>query len=211
MKNHKKLVSLILALVLALTLGVPACAAAEDTGFSDIDASAWYAGAVEYCRERGWMAGTSATTFSPEGTLTRAQLVTLLYRIEGEPAVTGDDSFTDTEGGKWYSDAVLWASQRGLVNGYGNGPFGTNDPVTQEHLTLIFQRYTDAAVTEGIPGFDGSRNPATRAQTTAVLMAYGQLCCCQAVERLTVFVPKRLKQTLLIPLPGILWFTFHRL
>ena len=163
-----------LALVLALTLGVPACAAAEDTGFSDMDATVWYADAVVYCRERGWMAGTSATTFSPEGTLTRAQLVTILYRVEGEPAVTGNDSFTDTEPDRWYSNAVLWASQQGLVNGYGNGLFGTNDPVTQEHLTLIFQRYTEAAVTEGIPGFDGSRSPATRAQTAAVLMAYGQ-------------------------------------
>lgn len=174
MRNLERTLSLLLALGLMIAAVPVAYAAVEDTGFSDVDASAWYVGAVEYCRERGWMAGTSATTFSPEGTLTRAQLVTILCRVEGEPTVTGEDSFTDTEPGRWYSNAVLWASRRGLVNGYGNGLFGTNDPVTQEHLTLIFQRYTDAAVTEGIPGFDGSRSPATRAQTAAVLMAYAQ-------------------------------------
>ena len=161
MKHLKKTLSLALAVLLALGISVPAFAAVEDTGFSDVDASAWYAEAVMYCREHGLMNGTSNTTFAPESSLTRAMLVTVLYRSAGSPAVTGTDNFSDTMAGAYYADAVLWASQQGLVSGYGNGLFGTNDPITQAHLNLIFQRYTSVAVTENIPGFDGSSRHAT--------------------------------------------------
>ena len=172
MKHLKKTLSLALAVLLALGISVPAFAAVEDTGFSDVDASAWYAEAVMYCREHGLMNGTSNTTFAPESSLTRAMLVTVLYRSAGSPAVTGTDNFSDTMAGAYYADAVLWASQQGLVSGYGNGLFGTNDPITQAHLNLIFQRYTSVAVTENIPGFDGSSRHATRAQVAAALMNY---------------------------------------
>lgn len=141
MRTHKKFFSLVLAFVLAFSLSIPAFAAVEDTGFSDVDAGAWYAEAVMYCREHGLMAGTSATTFAPESNLTRAQLATVLYRIEGEPAVTGTDAFTDTPDGAWYSDAVLWASQKEVMSGYGGGLFGPNDPVTREQMTAILWRY----------------------------------------------------------------------
>ena len=100
MRNLKRASAFLLAFLLTGMMSLTAFAAVEDTGFFDVDATAWYVGAVEYCQERGWMAGTSATTFSPEETLTHAQLVTVLYRVEGEPAVTGDDSFTDTESGR---------------------------------------------------------------------------------------------------------------
>lgn len=141
MKNHKRLLSLVLAFVLALSLGVPALAAVEDTGFSDVAADAWYAEAVMYCRERGLMSGIGNNQFAPESSLTRAQLAAVLYRIAGSPAVTGTDSFTDTVDGAWYSSAVLWASRQGLVSGYGGGLFGPNDPVTREQMTAIFWRY----------------------------------------------------------------------
>ena len=107
MRTYKKFFSLMLAFVLAFSLRIPAFAAVENTGFSDVEAGAWYAEAVAYCREHGLMSGTSATMFAPESNLTRAQLATVLYRIEGEPAVTGTDAFTDTPDGAWYSDAVL--------------------------------------------------------------------------------------------------------
>lgn len=140
------------------------------SGFTDVPSDAWYAEAVRYCRENGVINGVSSSLFDPDGTLTRAQLVTILYRSEGEPAVAGEDSFTDTETGRWYSAAVVWASQRGLVAGYGNGLFGIDDPVTQEQLDLIFQRLTDAAVTGGIPGFDAASSaPATRVQAAAAM------------------------------------------
>lgn len=141
MRTRKKFFSLMLAFVLAFSLSIPAFAAVEDTGFSDVDANAWYAEAVMYCREHGLMAGTSAATFAPESSLTRAQLAAVLYRIEGEPAVTGADAFADTPDGAWYSDAVLWASQKEVMGGYGGGLFGPNDPVTREQMTTILWRY----------------------------------------------------------------------
>ena len=88
------------------------------------------------------MSGTSATTFSPDTPMTRAMLAAVLYRLEGSPAVTGSDSFTDTADGAWYADAVLWASQNGIVSGYGGGLFGTNDPITREQLAAILWRYS---------------------------------------------------------------------
>jgi len=141
MINLKRFCVSILALTLALSLAVPVFAAVEDTGFSDVDANAWYAEAVMYCREHNLMAGTGNDQFAPESNLTRAQLATVLYRIEGTPAVTGTDAFTDTPDGAWYGDAVLWASQRELISGYGGGLFGPNDPVTREQMTTIFWRY----------------------------------------------------------------------
>ena len=137
MKNHKRLLSLVLAFALALALGIPAFAAVEDTGFSDVDAGAWYAGAVAYVWDNDLMSGTAPTAFSPEGTMTRAMLAAVLYRMENTPAVSGTDAFTDTAEGDWYSDAVLWVSREGLIGGYGNGLFGTNDPVTREQIATI--------------------------------------------------------------------------
>ena len=107
MKHLKKTLSLALAVLLALGISVQAFAAVEDTGFSDVDAGAWYAEAVMYCREHGLMNGTSNTTFAPESSLTRAMLVTVLYRSAGSPAVTGTDNFSDTMAGAYYADAVL--------------------------------------------------------------------------------------------------------
>ncbi len=174
MRNFKQFGAAILTLLLAFALAVLAFGADKDAAFSDVDAGAWYAEAVQYCEEKELMSGVSASRFAPEGTLTRAQLVTVLYRMEGSPAVTGDDDFSDTDSGKWYSSAVIWAARQGLVSGYGNGLFGVDDPVTQEQMALIFQRYTDVAVTKGIPDFSGTSAPATRAQAAAALMACGQ-------------------------------------
>ncbi len=141
MKKIKKLGAVLLALVLALGLTVPAFASVADTGFSDVDADTWYAEAVMYCQEHNLMAGIGNNRFAPESNLTRAQLATVLYRIEDTPAVTGTDAFTDTPDGAWYGDAVLWASQQELVSGYGDGLFGPNNPVSREQMTTIFWRY----------------------------------------------------------------------
>lgn len=141
MKNHKRLLSLMLTFVMTLSLGIPAFAAMEDTGFSDVDANAWYAEAVIYCREHELMDGIGDNRFAPESSLTRAQLAAVLYRIEGEPEAAGTDAFSDTADGAWYSDAVLWASQREVMGGYGGGRFGPNDPVTREQMTAILWRY----------------------------------------------------------------------
>jgi len=137
----KQLAALILMLVLLLSLTVLASTAVEDTDYSDVDADAWYAEAVIYCREHNLMAGIGNNQFAPESNLTRAQLATVLYRIEGTPAVTGTDAFTDTPDGAWYGDAVLWAFQQKLISGYGGGLFGPNDPVSREQMTAILWRY----------------------------------------------------------------------
>lgn len=112
MKNLKRLGTLFLTLALILGLCSTACAAEEDTVFSDVAANAWYVGAVEYVRDNGLMSGTSDTTFSPNGTMTRAMLAVVLYRMAGSPAVSGSDSFTDTADGTWYANAVLWGLRR---------------------------------------------------------------------------------------------------
>lgn len=141
MKKWKQLLSSLMAAAMLLTGAPSAFAAVSDTGFADVAANAWYADAVEYVRDNGLMSGTSTTTFSPDGTMTRAMLATTLYREAGSPAVTGTDAFSDTQAGAWYEDAVLWASQEGVVSGYGNGLFGTNDPVSREQIATILWRY----------------------------------------------------------------------
>ncbi|MBR0312343.1 MAG: S-layer homology domain-containing protein [Oscillospiraceae bacterium] len=132
----KRILSALLTLVMALSLTVPALA----SGYTDVPDGAWYAPAVEALREQGIMNGMGDGRFGPDGTFTRAQLATVLYRMAGSPAVTGEDSFTDTQSGAWYADAVLWAEQNKVVEGVGNGAFGTNAPATQEQLTVMLWR-----------------------------------------------------------------------
>ena len=112
--------------------------------FIDVKGNAWYAQAVQYVYENGLMAGVSSTTFSPNSTTTRGQLVTILYRAEGGPEVNETVKFNDVPAGKWYSKAVSWASENGIVSGYGNGRFGPNDSVTREQMVTILYRYAQS-------------------------------------------------------------------
>ena len=148
MEKQKRMGAIFMALVLGFSLNLTAFAAGEGAGFSDVAADAWYTDAVAYVRDNGLMGGTSDTTFEPEGTMTRAMFSATLYRLAGSPAVTGEDAFFDTEEGVWYTDAVLWASQQGLVGGYGNGLFGTNDPVTREQIAVLLWRYAGSPAAE---------------------------------------------------------------
>ena len=109
--------------------------------FTDVAADAWYADAVAYAVEHGLMNGTSASTFSPLMTTDRAMIVTILYRLEGEPAVTGTSAFSDVADGQWYTDAVIWAADNGIVTGYDTGAFGPGDTITREQLAAILYRY----------------------------------------------------------------------
>ena len=156
MQNVKKLISavLTLAIVVAMTLSATAFAAVEDTGYSDVDASNPYAEAILYCQEHTLMDGVGEGRFDPDGSLTRAALATVLYRMEGEPTVTGDDGFTDTADGQWYSGAILWASQQELMGGYGGGIFGTNDSVTRQDMTTILWRYAGSRSAENTDDFE---------------------------------------------------------
>ncbi len=132
----KRTVSVILMMLL---LVMPACGG-SDPGYTDVPDGAWYGEAAAALWEKGVMEGVGGGLFDPDGVFTRAQLVTVLYRLAGEPAVEGEDGFADTQPGAWYADAVLWAFQKGIVNGYGNGSFGTDDPTTQEQLAVMLWR-----------------------------------------------------------------------
>lgn len=107
----------------------------------DVSAADWFYEDVRFVVERGLFHGTDDDSFSPGATMTRAMLVTVLYRLEGEPAVYGSSSFADVRGGQWYTDAVIWAVGNGIVSGYDNGLFGTNDNVTREQMAAILYRY----------------------------------------------------------------------
>lgn len=114
MENLKRLGVASLILLLSLILAVSACAAAESAGFTDVAGDAWYAEAVRYCRENDLMNGVSDAHFDPEGTLTRAQLATALWRQEGRPVVNYLLQFSDVPEGQWYTEAVRWAASEGL-------------------------------------------------------------------------------------------------
>lgn len=155
----KTICFLLAAVLLLLSLGVSACAAEQ--GYRDVPEGAWYAEAVNALREKDIMNGVGSERFDPEGVFTRAQLATVLYRLAGRPAVEGEDGFTDTESGQWYSDAVLWAAQTGIVEGYGNGLFGTADPTTQEQLAVMLWRNAGSYVLgEEYAAADGVENGA---------------------------------------------------
>ena len=149
MRNLKRTGAALMTLALISSLNLNALAAVEDTGYADIDAGSWYADAVEYVRDNGLMSGTTATTFEPGGTTTRAMLAQILYREAGSPAVSGNDTFTDTQEGAWYADAVLWATQAGVISGYGDGRFGPNDPVSREQIAVILWRYAGNPAAQG--------------------------------------------------------------
>ena len=128
---------------------VPLSAAAPDHTFSDVPANAWYADAVSWCWETGILSGTSASTFGPSGTMTRAMLATVIYRMADSPAAILPPAFSDVPANSWYTEAVAWVSENGLIAGYGNRMFGAEDPVTREQIATILWRYdgsTTAAV-----------------------------------------------------------------
>lgn len=108
--------------------------------FTDVKHGDTFEGAVRNLYQRGIMQGVSATLFDPQGSLTRAQLVTMLHRMEGSPVVSGS-TFPDVPAGTWYHDGVEWAAAKGIVNGYDNGKFGPEDMLTREQMFTILFRY----------------------------------------------------------------------
>ncbi|MBQ1252472.1 MAG: S-layer homology domain-containing protein, partial [Firmicutes bacterium] len=109
--------------------------------FSDVDDNAWYADAVSYCYEKGYFAGTSATTFSPDVSMDRSMLVTVLHRREGMPKAESPASFKDVPADTWYSEAVAWAAEEKIVSGYEDGTFRPEKPISRQEIMSLFQRY----------------------------------------------------------------------
>lgn len=111
--------------------------------FTDVKTTDWFFEDVSYVYNNDIMNGTSATTFDPNATLTRAMVVTMLYRIEGEPFVSYSSSFKDVPSGQWYTDAVAWAAKNDIVNGFDASTFGPSRAITREQLAAILYRYAD--------------------------------------------------------------------
>ena len=115
--------------------------APEPLPFGDVDDGDWFADAVRFVYENGMMNGVSETDFAPHATTSRSMIVTILYRLEGEPVVDYAMDFTDVAGDAYYAEAVRWAASEGIVGGYGGGLFGAEDAVAREQLAVILYRY----------------------------------------------------------------------
>lgn len=127
--------------------------------YKDVDPSKWYHEAVDYAIANGLMNGVSSTAFAPDGTLSRAMLVTILYRLEGQPAAAGENPFDDVADGTWYTDAVIWANANGIVKGFGDGTFLPDANITREQMAAIIYRYAqfkgyDVSKTTDISGYN---------------------------------------------------------
>lgn len=112
--------------------------------FADVNAGDWFYRDVLFSYEKGLMSGMDTAVFAPYANTTRAQIAVIFYRMEGSPAVEGENSFADVvrgSGTAWFYDAVTWAQQNGIMGGYDNSSFAPNDPITREQLAAIFYRY----------------------------------------------------------------------
>lgn len=109
--------------------------------FTDVSTSDWFYDDVAFVYENGLFSGTDSRSFSPNASMTRAMLVTVLYRLEGEPTVTGRSSFTDVRSGAYYEKAVIWAAANGIVTGTDSTSFSPDAKVTREQLAAILYRY----------------------------------------------------------------------
>lgn len=113
----------------------------SDYSFSDVYPTDWFFTSVEYVSERGIMAGVGDGKFNPYGTTTRGMIVSILYRLEGEPQPAGVAPFTDVTSDKYYAKAVAWANENGIVSGYDSDTFGPDDNITREQLASMLYRY----------------------------------------------------------------------
>lgn len=111
--------------------------------FADAAPTAWYHDGVHYCVEKGLMQGVSTAKFLPDGSVTRAQLAAILWRLEGNPAPVSTADFSDVADGAWYAGAVRWAADSGVVKGYADGRFHPNDAVTREQMATLLYRFAE--------------------------------------------------------------------
>lgn len=200
MNGKKRLLGIAVGLLVMQMMLVPVLAAGHNcpaAAMADVGKNAWYHSAVDWVLSNGVMSGFGVDTFGPDATLTRAQVVQVLYNKEGQPSLNGQThTFSDVPASQWYNNAVTWASARGVVSGYGDGVFKPDDPVTLEQVFVILWNYegkppltgdADAVgphsewagnaigwaqavgLMDGMP-FERVTLPATRAQTAQMLM-----------------------------------------
>ena len=154
------------------TFVMPACAVTVEAvfapitsglPFTDVNTGDWFYDAVKFVYENGLMDGVGNNLFAPNAVLTRAMAVTILYRLEGSPAVTTDAGFNDVAAGTWYTDAVNWAAANNIVNGVENNNFNPNGSLTREQMATVLYRYAqykgaDVSASGDISGFADSAN-----------------------------------------------------
>ena len=142
MKQSIRTLSLLMCLIMVFSLMPFSAAAAKQIGpFTDVSDTAWYADSVKYVYDNKLMNGTSDKTFEPQTTTTRAMVVTILHRQAGTPAPTVKNKFKDVASGKWYTEAIVWAAEKGVVSGYSAEKFGPSDAITREQMATILCRY----------------------------------------------------------------------
>ena len=129
-------------------------AGCPSTNFTDVEENGWYHTGVDFMVRNGFMNGVADDAFDVDGNLTRAQLVTILYRIAGEPESTATNPFADVADGQWYTNAVIWAAENGIIKGVNTTTFAPNDQITREQIATILFRYAKAEKVEGkLAGF----------------------------------------------------------
>lgn len=141
--------------------------------FSDVSGDSWYAEAVVYNQLGGIMIGVGDNEFAPDANVSRAMLATMLYRLAGSPAVSGGSQFKDVAAGSWCSDAVAWAHERGIINGYPDGCFKPDAALSREDAAVMFYRYA------GSPASSGELNGFADASSVS---AYAHSALCWAYE-----------------------------
>lgn len=126
--------------------------------FADVSRDEWYFDSVSFAYANGLFSGANDKTFDPDTSMTRAMLVTVLWRMTGKPSIESGCKFSDVVTGEWYAQAVAWAAENNIVSGYGNGSFGTNDDITREQMAVILMNYAkykkyDVSVTTNLNSF----------------------------------------------------------
>ena len=140
-KTAKRLSSLLVVFALLASIFPMGAFAASADKFTDVSRKSWYYDYVDYVVDKGYFNGTSDTTFTPDGTMTRAMFVTVLARMDGAKVDNSTSAFDDVPVGTWYTGAVTWASVNGIVNGYGNGRYEPDRAITREEMCVIMDRF----------------------------------------------------------------------
>ncbi len=124
--------------------GVSTCQRGKDcpiSRFQDASANAWYHDGVHFCLQNGLMLGVTGDTFQPDAAITRGMIAAMLYRVEGQPAVSGSNPFPDVKSGSYCDEATAWAAANGIVNGYESGEFRPSQTITRQEMAAILYRY----------------------------------------------------------------------
>ena len=145
----RKWFPMLIALLLAVLTIV---GSAAELPFTDVRADMWYYEAVQYVYEKELFAGVTTTTFEPNAPMTRAMLVSVLWRLEGRPEAPSTNPFSDVQNGKWYTSGVLWAASKEIVSGFPNGTFAPDDSITREQMASLMMRYAIYKGIELAPG-----------------------------------------------------------